>query len=379
MSRVSGLGEPPDDLDRELMQLEAELAKPARFIEPSAAERARMAAERARMAAKQQRREAGRRGRRLREPAAGPDRRPDPWHPASLPSRGRGYAWRLMTVLIVIVILGAAGYGFARLDQRQHAINLAPVTSVPRPPGQTSATLAEPFLGSPAQHYANGAAGIVIPVAQAVGSYSAAQVAASYQTAKQMLVAADLDWQTLRGGAPEAFASLLIPQQRADFTEGLNKTGLDAQGHLVSTRAWVTSFARGTKLVGNLIKVHGSMEPATAASNGVPVLQIHADYLFVYPVERPGQPSTLTRIVQRVAVDVDFGTYTDPGGALEPWWQRTGGGAAGARCDINDGFVHPQFPNGSPDKVRPKGTLVNPYDQSTPAANNGDCHPITGT
>jgi hypothetical protein len=376
MSRVSGLGEPPpDDLDRELMQLEAELAKPARFIEPSAAERARMAA-------KRQSRQAGgstRKGRRLREPVLGPGRTRDPWRPGSLPARRGGYAWRLMTVLIVIVILGAAGYGFARLDQRQHANSLTPLTNVPKPPGQTSPTLAEPFLGSPAQHYADGAAGIVIPVAQPVGSYSAAQVAAAYQTAKAMLVAAELDLPTLRGGAPDAFASLLIPEERSDFTEGLNKTGRDAQGNQNSTRAWVTSFAAGTQLVGNVIKVHGTMQAATATNNRIAVLQIRADYLFVYPVERSGHPSTLMRIVQRVAVDVDFGTYTDPGGSLQPWWQLTGGGAAGARCDINDGYVHPQFPNAAPDKVKPTGTPEDPYNMSTPPQNNGACHAITGT
>jgi hypothetical protein len=349
------------------MELEAELAKPARFIEPSAEERARMA------------RRAARKGRKLRKPVAQPQRPADPWRSAALPLPARPRRGRqVITALIVIVILGAAGYGFRQLAG-QHLGGLNPVSSGARPSSLPSPTVAEPFLGTPAEHYANGTAGIVIPRAQQVGSYSTVQVAAAYQTAKQMLVAADLNQPTLAGGSPDAFAGLLIPQQRTDFVDGLDKTGVNPQGEQISTRTWVTSFAPGTHLVGDVIKVHGAMEAAATANDGTPVLQVHLDYLFVYPVEHTGQPSTLMRIVQRAAVDVDFGTYTDPGGALQPWWQIVGGGPAGARCDITDGFVHPQFPNASPDKVKPKGTPINPYDQSTPPQNAGACRPVTGT
>lgn len=349
------------------MELEAELAKPARFKEPSADERARMAQRAARKS-----RKSGKLAGRLQRPS-------DPWRSAALPRPVRPRRGRqVITVLIVIVILGTAGYGFRRLAG-QHIGGLSPVTSGSKPSSLPSPTVAEPFLGTPAQHYANGTAGIVIPPAQQVGSYSAVQVAAAYQTAKQMLVAADLNQPTLTGGAPDAFASLLIPQQRTDFVDDLDKTGVNPQGEQISTRTWVTSFAPGTHLVGDVIKVHGAMKAAAAVSNSTPVLQVHLDYLFVYPVEHTGQPSTLMRIVQRAAVDVDFGTYTDPGGALQPWWQIVGGGPAGARCDINDGFVHPQFPSSAPDKVKPKGTPVNPYDQSTPPQNTGVCRAITGT
>jgi hypothetical protein len=350
------------------MQLEAELAKPARFKEPSAAERARMAA-----AARTPDRRAGRKARSLRSPAP----QPDPWRSASLPVRRR-IGTRLVTALIVIVILGGAGYGFARLYQ-QHLGARAPVTSTLKPPGTPTATAADPFLGSPAQGYADGTAGIMMPPAQPVGGYSAAQVAAAYQTTKQMLIAAYLDRPTLAGGAPDAFASLLIPQQRTQFTAGLDKTGLNPSGIQVSTRAWVISFAPGTQLAGDVIKVHGTMQAETGSNGSYPVLQVHADYLFVYPVQRPGQPSTLMRIVERTVINVDFGAYSGPGSALQPWWQIVGGGPAGARCDVDDGFVHPQFPQGPAGKVQPKGTPINPYDQSTPPPGNGVCHATTGT
>jgi len=249
----------------------------------------------------------------------------------------------------------------------------------PGGPFLPSPTVAAPFLGTPAQSYANGAAGIVIPSAHAVGSYSAAQVAAAYQETKRLLVAANLDPRTLRGGSPDAFANLLIPQERSFFIHNLDKIGVDSSGDARSTRGWVTSFAPGsTQLVGNVIKVHGSMLAVAAHSGSLPVLRIRADYLFVYAVERPGNSGTLMRIVARDVVDVDFAAYTDPGGPLEPWWLSQGGGDAGARCDVNDGFVHPQFPNGTPDKVKPTGAPINPYKQAAPPGHQ-QCQATTGT
>ena len=351
------------------MELEAELAKPARFKEPSAAERARMA------------RRAARKGGRLRRPTAHAARPSGPWRSAALPRPARPRRSRqVITVLIVLVILGAGGYGFSRLAGQKHLGDLTPLTRGAKPASLPSPTLAQPFLGTPAQHYADGAAGIVIPPAEPVGSYYAAQVAAAYQTAKQMLVAAHLDAPTLAGAAPDAFADLLIPQQRTQFVDGLDKTGLSASGNENSTRTWVTSFAPDTQLVGNVVKVHGTMQAAPSTNNGIAVLQIHADYLYVYAVQHPGQSSTLMRIVERQDVDVDFGTYTDPGGALQPWWGTSGNSEAGARCNVNDGFVHPQFRSGPADKVTPKGAPVNPYDQNAPAPTGQlPCQPTTGT
>jgi hypothetical protein len=374
---MSGLsGEPPDDLDRELRELQAGLAKPARFKEPSAAERARMAA-------RPVRQRAARKARKLTQPSVEPPRQPaGGWSPPPRRSSGTAAVFRANRAFFIglgiFVVLSVAFWTYG-VPSFTHRDDQTPVTSGPKPLSPPSATVAAPFLGTPAQSYADGAAGIVIPPAQPVGSYTAAQVAAAYQTTKQMLVAAHLDGPTLAGGAPDSFASMLIPQQRTQFVSGLDKTGLDSGGYQNSTRAWVTSFAPGTELVGDVIKVHGTMQAGTSTNGSYPVLQIHADYLFVYPVERPRDPSTLMRIVDRDVVDVDFGAYAGPGSALQPWWQVVGSLNAGARCDVNDGYLHPEFPNGPPDKVKPKGIPVNPYDQSTPAPSNAICRATTGT
>jgi hypothetical protein len=241
-----------------------------------------------------------------------------------------------------------------------------------------SPTLAAPFLGTPAQSCADGAAGIVVPPAQPVGRFSAAEVRAAYRKTKKLLAAANLNGPTLAGQAPDAFANLLITQQRAQFTDGLDKIGRNVHGTQRSTRAWITSFAPGTtQLDGTVIKVHGSMRATTGEEDGFHVLRIQANYLFVYAVMQPGHPSSLIRVVVHDAGDVNFAPFNDPGGPLEPLWQ-IGSSTAGARCDVADGFVHPEFPTGPPDKVKPTGAPVNPYDQNAPIG-TAECHATTGT
>jgi hypothetical protein len=239
-------------------------------------------------------------------------------------------------------------------------------------------TLAAPFLGTPAQSYADGSAGIIVPPGQPVGGFSAAQVTAAYRTTKRLLVAASLNAPTLAGGAPDAFANLLMKEQRAQFVGGLDKIGRNAHGVQRSTRAWITSFAPGTtQLDGNVIKVHGSMQATTTEEDGFHVLRIQVNYLFVYAVMQPGQPSSLMRVVVHDIGDVNFAAFDDPGGPLEPLWQM-GNAIAGVRCDVADGFVHPEYTSGPPDKVKPTGAPVNPYDQNAPLG-NAVCQATTGT
>jgi hypothetical protein len=238
----------------------------------------------------------------------------------------------------------------------------------------------DPFVGSPAASFADGAAGIVPPAAHSVGTFSAQQVRAADRTTAKLLVAAGLNPATLAGGRPVAFAALLTAQQRKTFFSGLGKTGLNRQGFARSTRGWVASFARGeAALADPVIKVRGEMSGRRAVFRGRHVLQVHADYLFVYPVTQPGLPATLTRIVFRIAVNVDFARWDDRGGPLKPWWDLVGGRAAGARCGINDGFIHPDYHPGAAQPTTPSGVPVNPYNQQIPPDTHPGCQSITGT
>jgi len=179
---------------------------------------------------------------------------------------------------------------------------------------------------------------------------------------RRLVTAANLDPGTLNGGPPAAFARLLVHQERQYFLSQIARTGVSRAGYALSTRTWVTSFAPGTtQIVGTVIKVHGYMSATTARESAREVLRIHVDYIFVYPVERPGRPLTRMRVVQQAVANVDFAQWDDPGGQLEPWWLNGDGGPAGARCDSPDGFIHPFFPGSAADRVGPSGTPVDPY------------------
>ena len=386
MSGSVGDSPSPDEIERRIEKLEAELAKKAKkakFTEPSAVQRASQPVQ-ANMGWR-----AARKARKLREPV--PQAAPRPWGSQPPPPSGgsrRGRALSLVITLVVIAGLAGGTVVVTRLrglkaprPDNVVVTNGATPSRSPSPSPYTppTPTLAAPFLGTPAQSYADGSAGIVVPPAHASGDYSTAEVAAAYHKTRKMLVAAYLNVPTLDGGAPDALAGLLVSRERTEFVSGPDKIGLDAHGYAKSTRGWVISFPPGTtQLVGNVIKVQGTMHArATKDSDGTAVLQVRTNYLFVYAVEEPGVPTSLMRIVAHQLNDVDFAQWDDPGGPLEPWWTTSGGGVAGAQCGTKDGFQHPQFPGGPKGNVTPTGAPIDPYDPN--AATPKGCQATTGT
>jgi hypothetical protein len=237
---------------------------------------------------------------------------------------------------------------------------------------------ADPFAGTPADHWADGAAGIVVPAARAHGSFAAAKVHEAEETTKKLLVAAYLDRQTLLGGAPTAFEKLLTNQQRAGFVKDLSSTGVSKDGSSLSSRIMVTSFAPGSaNLIGSVIKVHGTISARAGTDRGSTVLYITVNYLFVYPVEPPHSPEDWMRVVGHTFGTVEFGDWAQASTPFEPWVQVEND-HAGVECNTGDGYVHPDFPNGPPDSVSATGTPVDPYSQSTAGSTPG-CQPTTGT
>jgi hypothetical protein len=345
-----------DEIDRRLRELTAEVSAASRIHEPSAAERARAAAKR--------------------------EKRP----------RRRRRGGLLTAWVIVIVLLGGGGaFTWYHFRSSPSALDdTGPVRNGPVPSSSASAVSsspyvvagppADPFAGTPADHWAVGAAGIAMPSARSHGEFTVAQVQAAYQDTRKILIAGNLDWPTLRGGAPTAFADLLTSQQRAFFIDGLDKIGLDKQGFPLSTRDWVMSFAPGTtSFITTVVKVHGSMSAGTAVFSGRTALRVQVDYLFVYAIEPPGHPDDWMRIVAQDYGDVYFAQWDDPSGPLEPWLE-TGISPAGGLCGMSDGYVHPAYPNGARSKVRPSGSTLNPYSGAPPPTSSTYvCHPTTGT
>jgi hypothetical protein len=282
-------------------------------------------------------------------------------------------SWRHQVAALVKSSASARASGTATPAVKLTTDPLTPVTPV-----TASGPPADPFAGTPSASWSSGAAAITIPPVRAHGPYTAAQVRSAYETTRKLLIAANLDWPTLRGGSPAAFEQLLIKSERKEFLAGLHTTKLDKQGRVENTRAWLTSFAPGgTKFVTTEVRVSGTMSAGTATDSGSTVLRIKVNYIFVFAVEPPGDPAGWMRIVVQRYGSVDFTQWDDPGGPLEPWFNITGS-PAGGLCGEGDGYIHPDYPSGPPSSVRPSGKPVNPYSFADPARLKG-CTSTTGT
>lgn len=364
-----------DEWDRQLRALTEGSAGQARFRELSAAERAKAGARRAKDARKRAARDARRAGRASRR-AAGQ---------SNLPRR---LLIGPMVILVAVAAVSAVFWlGPGRTPRGETGQGGAPSAGTPTVtpgsrPGSVAADVggppADPFAGTPAENWPAGAAGIVIPAAHPVGRYTAAQVATAYQTTRKLLIAAALDRQTLLGGPPTAFAGLLTRQERTQFVSGLNRTGLDKHGNELSTRVMVTSFAPGsTRFIGSVIKVHGTMSARATVDQGQKVLAVEVNYRFVYPVEPPGAPADWMRIVGEISGSVEFGDWAQASAPFQPW-ALFDNSDAGDRCDVNDGYVHPDYRNTGQDKTQPSGTPVDPYSMATEPT-GGPCYVVTRT
>jgi hypothetical protein len=101
---------------------------------------------------------------------------------------------------------------------------------------------------------------------------------------------------------------------------GLTKTGVDKKGNELGTRDLVMSFAPGgTQLLGNVIKVHGTMRAKTATEDGNKVLDVDIDYIFVCPIQPPHQPTEWMRIVAQNSWTVMFGNWQGAATPFKPW------------------------------------------------------------
>lgn len=216
-------------------------------------------------------------------------------------------------------------------------------------------TPAGPFAGSPAEQYADGKAGLVLPKAKAVGGVSKTRVAEGLKRVRAMLAASHLDRPTLMGGKPKALMKLLDDSDRRWFASRLDKREKDE----ANTREWVTSFAPKTaELVTDVIKVHGKSSLGTFKDrNGRRGAKVKVNFLFVYAIQRPGQPQTTRRIVAHNVGEVWL--YPDGVHWVRSW---NGGGVSGARCDVGDGFVHPFYDDSAPDEEARKVKDKEPVD-----------------
>ncbi|MEV8624172.1 hypothetical protein [Streptomyces sp. NBC_01268] len=227
-------------------------------------------------------------------------------------------------------------------------------------------TLKEPFKGSPALRWADGAAGIELPPAKAVGWMSKEQAATALKRSKAFLVAANLDPAVLRGGRPADALALVEPTQpaRKQLEGWLARPTKETDPTAVFSRFSPSEV----KLVGTVVKTRGRMTMEAGEGEQKGAVLVHVDYSFVYPLVqvRPGADEVTRTIVRREMV---FGFYdstryrvTQGKLSLHRWSSDVGNSS----CERDgDGFYHPAF-QGDPATTEPgtAGPEIDPYDRT---------------
>ncbi|HEY0453015.1 hypothetical protein [Actinophytocola sp.] len=156
-----------------------------------------------------------------------------------------------------------------------------------------------PFESTPAQDWADGAAGIATPPPEAVGGFSAEQVAAATAQVRDVLVASRLDRRMVVDHDPSAYLNKLAPDAREQLRP------LFSGGREPEVQSLVSLVSAGLALLPAQAKVDGEMK-VTAGGSGE--LVVHTNYVFVYAFEPQG-PTRLVDAMEMLVVvraDVDY-------------------------------------------------------------------------
>lgn len=285
--------------------------------------------------------------------------------PARRKRRTGWYVVGLLASLVLLVVALAPGKVvdlFADADSQPLAAETADPTQAPPAEAAQSATVKEPFRGSPAASWENGAKGITVPKASAVGWMSAAAVKQALARSRDFLVASSLDRGVLRGEHPDKAIALINPHQKD--VQVLLQTAFRTPSEKNDPLLLFSRFQPSrTALVGDIVKTRGRL---TYREGERGALQVTADVTFVYPVTRAdaGSDEIVRTIVRRELVlswDDPDKVITEPGtfSIVSYKYDMTNGG-----CGAPTGYLTPPF--GTDSRADATGTEIDPYDRSTP-------------
>ncbi|MEV0126127.1 hypothetical protein AB0I16_32055 [Streptomyces sp. NPDC050703] len=228
-------------------------------------------------------------------------------------------------------------------------------------------TLAEPFRGSPAARWADGAAGITVPPAKATGWMDAAQVKRALRQSRDFMADAGLDPRVLRGERPTEAIALLNPHQK-DVQRYL-RTALSSKAPTPGTDPLLL-FSRfrpeQARLAGDVVRTRGRL---TYREGRRGALEVTADVTFVYPVTAPGDSGRDAEVVRTIVRREVVMSWDDPDKVItEPGTMSlvsytldmTNGGCSGPT-----GYFVPPFDRAD-ERPTDEARTLDPYDRSKP-------------
>ncbi|CAL9483001.1 hypothetical protein SUDANB145_03062 [Streptomyces sp. enrichment culture] len=251
-------------------------------------------------------------------------------------------------------------------------------TTEAKSPDSGLPTREQPFRGSPALSWADGAEGIELPKAKAVGGMSKADVASALRMTKELLVASHLDPDVLGGGRPEKAIGLLDPKSPG-LTDQVERSLSDPSREDDPLTLFTRFDPDEARVIGGAVKVRGEMTYEAGDPGSV---EVHADYTFVYAVERVGGDEAVDRTIVRRDVTM---MLADP-----ERWEATEGRLlpksyyadfGNTACEVYDGYLHPSFSGASATGSPATGPEIDPYDRSEPLTGERDmaCGKVTRT
>jgi hypothetical protein len=229
---------------------------------------------------------------------------------------------------------------------------------------------ARPFAGTPAESWADGAAGIVLPDAKAVGEFDADQVAATTQLVRSVLIASRLDRKLLVDHDPTGYLGFLAPDARGQLEP------LFADGREPEVQALVSLVAPGSTLLPVEAKVSGTMSVRQGKAGE---LVVHTNYVFAYAFEPPPN-LRLTDAMNTVVVvraDVDYiwrvgGKWTASSRGL--WFDAASGFGYSIGCDAyRKGFLAPVATEHSVTRRPGEAEPGSYFDPNSPLPPAGGC------
>ncbi|WP_331750703.1 hypothetical protein [Streptomyces sp. NBC_00046] len=313
---------------------------------------------------------------------------PEGWRTYSPARPRRRTGWYVTGLVAVLALLVVALFPqqvvgwFGGDDGGQDAAPLAAESESPQEaPGaerDLPPTLAEPFRGSPAARWADGAAGITVPPARATGWMDAAQVERALRQSRDFLVAAGLNSRVLRGERPTKAIALLNPHQK-DVQEYL-RTSLSSKAPTGKTDPLLL-FSRfrpeQSRLVGDVVRTRGRLTYREGKHGAV---EVTADVTFVYPVTAAGDRGRDAEVVRTIVRREVVMSWDDPAEVItEPGTMSLVSYAldmVNGGCSAPTGYFEPPF--GTADEQRTdEARRVDPYDRSKPI-DTGDGTTATG-
>lgn len=194
--------------------------------------------------------------------------------PASRRHSRRATAVIAAAVAVVVVAAGLVGtriFGVWGPDSEP----AAEATATPSP---SESAAPSPFDGTPAEDFAEGADGIVLPEAEAVGEFTAEQVAEALEQVRVALIAARLDRSMLIEHDPDPFLGLLAVDLQPALSDSFESTDF---------AAFASQIAEQAALAALVPRVSGriSYQAATAGAQDTEIIEIDTRFTWVYAFE----------------------------------------------------------------------------------------------